>query len=1007
MASVSGPTSTSGISWVPVSWGQDVVASETPLAAGEFAPQAQGSASGAGMALPRQLDLEGMLTELRSKLDEQTFRSKLEEIRNQIEAAKAMRLGGLFGAMTDRWMAKGADLETQAEYRQNGVSWWDKQRATQALQQSGVNYWDAHEMVETAEAAMRGDPDATARLTALAGRLRDSMGFDGFSKAMQSLGKMMDNQWGWPLGGKTDDSMNTMLRGLMNTLAAAGTQAFGAMGGIVVANNLVPALAGRYAEDAMSEMGWQSGFWNMSWTARESAKEDMKADFMQKFGVQVGAMSRQNDPTWQLFGFNAAVLGFYGPLGAMTQHAIDRQAASDAWTQPMQEARFVNVSSSDERAVESMLRSAGMDAATADRLGSAVRAKLRGDPNADQMMRTALAGLQAKGFGGFESIVQRLGELIKARSPGDDGQLLMLRGVMNAMAVGGTAAFGPMGGLAVQAHLSNPLADVIANDRRDWSYSGFPFQPFERPREESATQLRMDFARQLGGLTRLTANPYPVAPFNPLVLPAVGQLNAFGQSVQDQRLLQADGAQLVQEARLQGVQPWQIDNVMNRLVGAGMDWQTAQRARDAVQSLLSGSPDAEAKMQLLGQSLGAQGLPALEQMLGSVANIMHDSRGDPQAAVALKGLARALAGAASSAFGQAGNSMVVSKLTFGLADFAVDQHLARMEAAGMLRGLSPTERQRLEMDLTAKQLDPMSGILKAYGRSTDDRSRFSNLELMFPELGSWMGSALDMPAAERFRFQARTDIEIRNAQPHQLDQMRNLLMRSGMDVQTAQLAVEAMRLDGANDPRAASVMEQLSARLRDQGGLPRFQQMLGRLAGSLDDNFSLAGLAQGIAATLTEAGTRAFGVAGGVSAAQALQLPVATALANRDFQQRVQNGPFAMLSGSQREQVRQDLLSGHLARMQQGLDGIVGATLVGGDPEHPLHGVDPKSTDPMEYLKSILLAMMQRDKMQEELDRVMQQLHDGDSIVMQMLLGQQGQGMGMGGLMIDQRFSMI
>ena len=1006
MASVSGPTHTPGIGWVTLGDTTTKPAdAETPLAAGDFVPQGQQGA--AGLPVPRSLDLEGMLTELRSKLDEQTFKSKLEELRTQMEAAKAMRLGGLFGAMTDRWMAAGADLETQAEYRQNGVSWWDKQRATQALQQSGVGWYEAQQMVDTAEAAMRGDPDATARLSALAGRLRDSMGLDGFRNAMQGLGRMMDGQWGWPLGGKTDDSMNTMLRGLMNTLAAAGTQAFGAAGGLAVMDTLVPALAGRYAEDAMSEMGWQSGFWSMGWTERQSATQDLKADFMARFGAQVGAMTRQNDPTWQLAGFNAAVLGFYGPLGAMAQHAVDRQAASDAWTQPVQEARFVNVSSSDERAVESMLRSAGMDAATADRLGTAVRAKLRGDPNADQMLRMALAGLQGKGLGSFESIVQKLGEQIKARAPGDDGQLLMLRGVMNAMAVGGTAAFGPVAGFAVQAHLSGPLADAIANDRRDWNLGGFPLQPFERPREESATQLRMDFARQLGGLTRLTADPFPVAPFSPLMMPFVGRLDAFAQSIQDQRLQQADGQQLAQQARQLGVQPWQVDNAVNRMLGGRTDWQTTQLARDAVQSLLSGSPDAAFRMQLLGQHLGAQGPQALERLLGGISQALQQPGGDPQSGLVTAAMARALACGAAWAFGPAGGAMVARELGTPLATAAAREQFGRMESAGLLQGLSQADRLRLQNQLVDRELGSQLTMLSAYGRNAADRAGFANLELMFPQLGSWMASALDLPLAQQFRFETRTDTEIRSAQPYQLDQMRNLLMGAGVDWQTAQLAVEAMRLDGANDPRAAMVMDQLAGRLRDQGGLAGFQQMLGRLAGRLDDSSSLAGLAQGMAATLTEAGTRAFGIQGGIAASTALALPVATALANRDFQQRVQTGPFAMLGGPQREQVRQELLSGHLARMQQGLGGIVGATAVGLDPSHPLNGVDPKSTDPMDYLKSILLAMMQREKTQEELDRVMQSLQDGNSVVMQMLMGQ-GQGMGAaGGLMLDQRFSMI
>ncbi len=1005
MASVSGPTNPYATSWVGSTTQTQTVASETPLAAGEFTPGTSQSAQSAGLPLPRQLDLEGMLQELRGKLDEQTFKSKLEEVRAQMEAAKVMQLGGLFGAMTDRWMAAGASVETQAEYRQNGVSWWDKQRATQALQQSGLNWHDAQELVEVSDAAMRGDPGAAARLSALAGRLAGSMGVDGFANAMKSLGQMMDSQWGWPLGGKTDDSMNTMLRGLMNSLAVVGTQAFGAAGGAIVASTLVPALAGRYAEDAMSEMGWQGGFWNMNWMEQQSAKADMKADFMLRFGAQVGAMTRQNDPSWQLTGFNAAALGFYGPLGMMAQHAADRQAAGDAWTQPMREARFVNVSGSDERAVEGMLRSAGMDATTADRLGTAVRAKLRGDPNADQMLRTAMAGLQAKGFANFDAIAQKLGALIKARAPGDDGQLLMLRGVMNAMATGGTAAFGPLGGLAVQAHLTGPLADAIANDRRDWNVGGFPFQPFARPREESATQLRMDFARQLGALTRLTADPFPTAAFSPLMLPWVGRLDDFAQAVQGQRLLQADGFQMAQEARRLGVQPWQIDQALSRAT-AGSDWQTGQMAREAVQSLLSGSPDAAFRMQMLGQRLAAEGPQALQRMLGSLAQALQQP-GDPQSKLAMQGLARALAGAATSAFGPMGAAMVQRELALPLATTAAREHLGRMEAAGMLQGLSPFERSRLEGQLVDRELGAQLGRFAAYGSAGLGSARFANLEVMFPQLGAWMGGAFDLTLAQQFRFEARTDMEVRGAQPHQLDQMRSLLTAAGMDRQTAQLAVEAMRLDGANDPRAGAAMDQLAARLRGQGGIAGFQQLLGRLAGRLDDSSSLAGLAQGIAATLTEAGTRAFGIAGGLAASSALALPVATALANRDFMQQFQNGPFARLGGPQREEARQELLAGHLARMQQGLGGIAGAVAVGLDPSHPLHGVDPKSTNPVDYLKSILLAMMQREKTQEELDRVMQSLQDGNSVVMQMLMGKAGGGDVAGGLMLDQRFSMI
>ena len=171
----------------------------------------------------------------------------------------------------------------------------------------------------------------------------------------------------------------------------------------------------------------------------------------------------------------------------------------------------------------------------------------------------------------------------------------------------------------------------------------------------------------------------------------------------------------------------------------------------------------------------------------------------------------------------------------------------------------------------------------------------------------------------------------------------------------------------------------------------------------------LAGLAQSLSATLTEAGTRAFGIAGGQAAIGALSLPVATALANRDFQQQVQNGPFRMLGSAQREQIRQELLAGHLDRLRGGLGGVAGATLVETDPSHPLHGVNPKATDPMEYLKALLLTMMQREQTQDALDKVLRQLQDGNSAVVQLLMGQgKSQGVeGIGGMMLDQRFSMI
>jgi hypothetical protein len=756
-------------------------------------------------------------------------------------------------------------------------------------------------------------------------------------------------------------------------------------------------------------MRWQGGFWQMSWADREATKGSLKADFMLKMGAQVGAMTRQNDPTWQLSGFNASVMGFYGPLGALGQHAIDRHAAAAAWEGPIREARYVNVSSSDERAVERMLRDSGLDAGTADRLGTAVRAKLRGDPNADHLMRMALVGLQSQGFGNFESIVQRLGQAIKNRPPGDDGQLLMLRGVMNAMAVGGTAAFGPIGGIAVQGLLANPLADAIANDRRDWNFGGFPFQPFERPREESATQLRMDFARQLGGLTRLTANPFPIVPFSPLILPWVGRMDDFRQALQDQRSLAADGFQLSQAARQLGVQPWQVDNVMSRLQSSGLDWQTSQMAREAVQSLLSGSPDAASKMQMLGQRLAAQGPQALQQMLGSLARAMPGLGGDPQTGLVLSAMTRVLTGAAASAFGRMGGDMVLHNLGLPQTEAAARLHLERMEGAGMFQGMSPQERRRFESDFIARALQPQLDTLAAYARLGIDRSPFAPMEAMFPQLGAWMAAALDLPLAQQFRFEARTDMEVLRAQPHQLDQMRNLLLNAGMDWQTAQLAVETMRLDAANDPRAAASMQALAGRLGSQGGLGGFQQMLGRLAGRLDDNSTLAGLAQGIAATLTEAGTRAFGIAGGQAAVATLSLPVATALAERDFRQQVDNGPFRLLSPGQREQLRHELLSGHLDRLRSGLGGVAGSTLVETDPSHPLHGVDPKATDGMDYLKALLLAMMQGEKTQEELDKVLRQLQDGNSAVVQLLMGQgKSQGIeGMAGLMLDQRFSMI
>ena len=751
MASVSGPTNPNAINWSALAQQPLTGTTATPLGAGEFAPEGQSTAHAGGLPAPRQFDLEGMLAELRSKLDGETFRSKIEEVKAQIQASRAQQLGGLFGAMNDQWMATGASLETQAEYRQNGVSWWDKQRAVQALDQSGLSHWEASQLVETAEAAMRGDVDAQAKLSQLVGTLRDSIGLDRFAGAMQKLGQMMGSQWGWPLGGKTDDSMNTMLRGLMNTLAAAGSQAFGAIGGAIVADTLLPAMADRYAENAYEDMRWQGGFWQMNWADQQASKDSLKAGFMLKMGAQVGAMTRQNDP---LAGFNASLLGFYGPLGALGQHAMDRQASAAAWEGPIREARYTHVSSSDERAVESMLRSAGLDAGTADRLGTAVRAKLRGDPNADNLMRMALAGLSSQGFGNFESILQRLGQAIKSRQPGDDGQLLMLRGVMNAMAVGGTAAFGPIGGIAVQGLLAGPMADAIANDRRDWNYGGFPYQPFQRPREKSATQLRMEFAQQLGGLTRLTANPFPSAAFSPLVLPWVGRMDDFMQSVRDQRGLQADGFQLAQAARQLGVQPWHVDNVMSRLQGSGMDWQTSRLAGEAVQSLLSGSPDAASKMQMLGQRLAAGGPQALQQLLGSLARALPGLGGDPQTALVLNAMTRVLTGAAGSAFGRMGGDVVMQILGLPQAQSEARRHLERMEGAGMLQGMSPIERQRLENDFIARALQPELGALGAYARLGIDRSPFAPMEAMFPQLGFWMASALDLPLAERFRFEA-------------------------------------------------------------------------------------------------------------------------------------------------------------------------------------------------------------------------------------------------------------
>ena len=91
----------------------------------------------------------------------------------------------------------------------------------------------------------------------------------------------------------------------------------------------------------------------------------------------------------------------------------------------------------------------------------------------------------------------------------------------------------------------------------------------------------------------------------------------------------------------------------------------------------------------------------------------------------------------------------------------------------------------------SRELGAQLATLSAYGRIGTDRAHLVSLELMYPELGSWMGSALDLPLAQQFRFETRTDMEIRSAQPHQLDQMRDLLMGAGI------AACRAPRIRGA------------------------------------------------------------------------------------------------------------------------------------------------------------------------------------------------------------------
>lgn len=620
-------------------------------------------------------------------------------------------LGGLRQARTDRADAAQALRETSLEASKVRIDGGDVRELTRVLQGAGLDGAVADKLARAVQAQLTNDPQASKLLDEVATALQAGPGgVEEFQEKLQALGQGIGQR------GVMRDDMLAMLRGTANSLAAAATKAFGVEGGAAVQEALAGPLATAYAKDELRDKGHHFGLYGMGLHQRE--RKELEASLRKEFSSQLGAISRLTANPDAASPLPPALMPAMGYLEALQGRGQDNRAVETAERGLRARTAELKPTAADFERVDQALRQAGLDSRTADLLGKAVEARLKGDPNASDLLAQVGDRLQANvGTARFGDIVERLGQRMGAFGQGGKGALLA-EAAVRGLAAAGTQAFGAPFGETVATELGRPLADRLMEERRAQlgEHNGWPM--FAHLAEPLMGRMQEDLRRGtvdgLGSLVRVESGEVP--PFEPLkaLFPGVAGL----YEAREDRA-QVDGARTAVRAafRAEGAPSWQSQQIGNALRSAGLDADTAGLVSDALRSMLEGRPDAAQRMEALVSRLPAGGgLERFTAALDRLPDRLPDSGGSGSSV--LRGLAMVLSEAATRAFGPAGGTAVEQQL---VAPFA--ERMGRAAEAGMRqRGEAPAfdwaNPQLLRSELTAGFAGDLAGDLAAVRRDT-------------------------------------------------------------------------------------------------------------------------------------------------------------------------------------------------------------------------------------------------------------------------------------------------